>query len=235
MLRHAAALFLGVVLLTLAACGGGDDAPGDADASGDPTSGATEVTASPFDQPSPTIVGSPGEAPSDGTATPATVTPTTTSPAEPPATAEPATPTSTAIPPPEAGDLEGEPFSTADLRSAVVERDATFEATDGEPPCPQHTVLGQTYRAVMTDDASGPVVALWVYADSDALQADWDAVPGSAPESLAGCELPSGFVYWNENLVLALVGWVRDGEAGPLGAENPRNHPVVEAFLSLSR
>jgi hypothetical protein len=75
-----------------------------------------------------------------------------------------------------------------------------------------------------------------VYPHVDALRADWDAVPGEAPIPRFDCELPSGFVYWNENLILAFDAWLSAGEELPLAGhhESPTDMPATQAFLNLA-
>jgi len=50
------------------------------------------------------------------------------------------------------------------------------------------------------------------------------------------CELPSGFVYWNENLIMAFDVWLSAG-AFLRYQENwsPGDWPSVDAFLELTR
>ena len=89
----------------------------------------------------------------------------------------------------------------------------------------------------LTDGDSGPILVLWVYPNSETLKADWQAEPGQAPQSLLpNCGLPSGFAYWNENLVMVFAAWFSLGieSATSPDEQSPGQHPAVQAFLELS-
>ena len=137
-------------------------------------------------------------------------------------------------------DLTGFPFSTADLRQAIETAGYSFAPlTNIAPICPQTSVPEQAFWSVnLTDGDSGPILVLWVYPNSETLKADWQAEPGHAPQSLLpNCGLPSGFAYWNENLVMVFVAWFSLGieSATSPDGQSPGQHPAVQAFLELSR
>ena len=135
----------------------------------------------------------------------------------------------------------GAPFSASDV-AGVVERDGqgySFWLIDDRAPiCPGSAVPGRPHwSANLAGSDFGPVFVLWVYPDVGALQQDWEVVPGEAPRArFDGCDLAHGFVYWNENLVIAFEVWLSLGEDVPLGGngESPGDHPAVHAFLELA-
>ncbi len=136
-------------------------------------------------------------------------------------------------------DLTGFPFSTADLRQAIETAGYSFAPlTNIAPICPQTSVPEQAFWSVnLTDGDSGPILVLWVYPNSETLKADWQAEPGQAPQSLLSkCGLPSGFAYWNENLVMVFAAWFSLGieSATSPDEQSPGQHPAVQAFLELS-
>ncbi len=165
-------------------------------------------------------------------ATPATPAPTST-PEIAPTQAPSVGPTDTSR------DLTGFPFSTADLRQAIETAGSSFAPlTNIAPICPQTSVPEQAFWSVnLTDGDSGPILVLWVYPNSETLKADWQAEPGQAPQSLLpNCGLPSGFAYWNENLVMVFAAWFSLGIESATGPDeqSPGQHPAVQAFLELS-
>ena len=165
-------------------------------------------------------------------ATPATPAPTNT-PEIAPTQAPSVGPTDTSR------DLTGLPFSTADLRQAIETAGYSFAPlTNIAPICPQTSVPEQAFWSVnLTDGDSGPILVLWVYPNSETLKADWQAEPGQAPQSLLpNCGPPSGFAYWNENLIMLFVAWFSLGieSATSPDEQSPGQHPAVQAFLELS-
>ena len=160
-------------LVFLAACGGDSDDP-------NPTVAPTE-TASPA--PNPTIITATETPTSTGepTGTPGT---TSTAPPEP---------TSTTTPDPVAGDIEGFPFGTADVRAAAEARGFGFQLVGERPPlCERSAVQGHAFwSANLAGADSGPLLVLWVYADPEALAADWDVAPGQ--RALATLRLRAAF------------------------------------------
>ena len=137
------------------------------------------------------------------------------------------------------GDVDGTPFSTVDLRVAVEgERGHSFELVDDrEELCPASAVPGRAYWSAEPDETDfGPVFVLWVYPDETALRRDWAVADDERPAPRFDCDLPSGFVYWNQNLVMAFDVWLSSGEALPLHrhSESPRDMRAVEAFLELA-
>jgi len=138
------------------------------------------------------------------------------------------------------GDVTGIPFSTEDVR-LMVEGEYGYSfwlVKERAPLCPSSSVVGRPYwSASLAGSDFGPVFVLWVYPDIETLRLDWTAVNGQAPVPIFDCELPSGFVYWNENLVLAFDVWLGLGQPLPLAGhpENPNDMPAITAFLSLER
>ena len=204
-------LFL-VIALVIAACNGGSDSPA-------PTA-APGGTSSPT--PNPTIIAS-------------TETPL---PADAPSTSTvPPEPTATTAPNPSVGDVAGFPFATADVRAAAEGRGFGFQLLSDRPTlCTAGAVASHAYwSANLAGADSGPLLVLWVYDDPEALEEDWTVEPGSAPAPRFDCELPGGFVYWNENLVMALETWLASGFDVSIGDENPSDQPAIQGFLSLVR
>ena len=165
-------------------------------------------------------------------ATPATPAPTST-PEIAPTQAPSVGPTDTSR------DLTGFPFSTADLRQAIETAGYSFAPrTNIAAICPQTSVPEQAFWSVnLTDGDSGPILVLWVYPNSETLKADWQAEPGQAPQSLLpNCGPPSGFAYWNENLIMLFAAWFSLGieSATSPDEQSPGQHPAVQAFLELS-
>ncbi|MCK9485630.1 MAG: hypothetical protein M0R73_02850 [Dehalococcoidia bacterium] len=200
------------------------DGGGEFTATATPTS---EGTSSPTGSVTPSPA-----ATSEGTSTPAPPgTPTGT-----PSATGTATPTAAAGDHP-ADDLPGMPHSTSDVGRAMAAAGVGFAtlAGDAEPLCPQTNVPEYPFYAADTDGADfGPVFVLWVYPDTEAMAEDWD--PGSdGLQPRTGCDLPSGFVYWNANTVLAFSRWAGDVEPGGPSGQTVRGHPAVEAYLGLSR
>ena len=176
--------------------------------------------------------GGDGDAAAGAQATPATPAPTSTleiAPTHAPSIG----PTDTSR------DLTSFPFSTADLRQAIETAGYSFAPrTNIAPICPQTSVPEQAFWSVnLTGGDSGPILVLWVYPNSETLKADWQVEPGQAPQSLLpNCGLPSGFAYWNENLVMVFAAWFSLGiESATIPDEqSPGQHPAVQAFLELS-
>ena len=206
-------------LLALACFGGDDDGP-------------VPLTRTPT--PTVTVTASPA-ATATATATPPPPTVTATSTAT-------ATPVPAPTAPPAAGDVAGFPFSTGDVRAAVEGAGVTFkELSDRELPCSGASATGKAYWTAGAATDFGAAFALWVYPNTEAVRTDWEVTPGERPLSLLdGCDAGSGFVYWNENLVMAFVFWLSAGEELPLGAhsESPAeefaSRRAIEAFLALS-
>ena len=177
------------------------------------------------------------------TTTPPSPTATATSaPTAPAARPPPPVPTTTAAPsptaPPAGGDIEGAPFSTADARAAIEGAGVTFIPLENRTAiCPSTAAAGQHYWTAGQATDSGPAFVLWVYPNVAALQADWAVEPGEPPVPLvAGCEPPTGFVYWNGNLILTFAFWLSVGAEIPFEdhPESLRDHATVQAFLELT-
>ena len=191
--------------------------------------------------PNPTQTSAPTRAPETATPTP---TPTGTAPSSTPTP----TPTATASPtatPTQAADgeqqeVEGSPFSSADVRSAVEANGYSFQLlARGDLPCPNTSVEAlPRWSATLAGSDFGPLFALWFYPDEEAMREDWVAEPGERLQARTeGCDLPTGFNYWNANLVLVFVGVpnVNDSELSLVPpVPDMRDHPAVEAFLELA-
>jgi hypothetical protein len=142
----------------------------------------------------------------------------------------------TGTPQPQAGDLRGTPFSTADVRAAVNAAGRVFFVdTDRKPLCPNTTVREVTFWAASAGGTDyGPNWALWVYPDADALAADWDVSSGKV-RPRTPCDLPTGWTYWNSNLVLTFVTWSGVGGDVPFDPlRSPGDDAVPAAFLAMS-
>jgi hypothetical protein len=154
------------------------------------------------------------------TATPLPVaTPSAT--ATPDATATPeASPTATAVPLP-----TGSPFSAAQLLEALSRRGVAYELSELRSGC-----LGEASGAHRYGSEDGPDFTLWVYPGGDALKADW-VLPssGAASPRIPECEIDGGWVYWNENVIVAFE------PQQPWMAEASLRQTIVNAFLSLNR
>ncbi len=136
-------------------------------------------------------------------------------------------------------DLDGLPFSTADLRQAVETAGYSFSGVETRKPLCPHTSVPELpfWSANLAGSDSGPILVVWVYPNFEALAAEWEAEPGAPPKPLLdGCELPTGFVYWNQNLVLVFETWSSLGVESPVDIEGrlPSDHPAIIAFLSMT-
>jgi hypothetical protein len=192
------------------------------------------VAATATVMPQPSVLPQPSAVTATGTATPMPTVAAT----EMLESAASATPTAVSAPEVRLGDASGVPFSTLDVRLAVEEgRGYSFWLIEErEVPCAGSAVRGHPYwSANLAGSDFGPLFVLWVYPDIEALRKDWDAVPGEAPKPQFDCEPPSGFVYWNENLIMAFDVWFSLGEAIFLEGhwKSPSDMPAVEAFLEL--
>jgi hypothetical protein len=132
-----------------------------------------------------------------------------------------------------AGDLvlpvEGAPFGAADLMAALAKAGLGYGPQDHGVSCVGAGALGAAYGTAGYDgDPGAPGFTLWTYESPEALGADWE-LPASGPPStkLDYCPLGSGFVYWNENLLL-----VFDEPRIWEGYEELREM-IVRAFLAL--
>ena len=134
-------------------------------------------------------------------------------------------------------DLAGSPHSTASVRSAVEAAGYEFRPVEVDTLCTRTSVPELRFWAAEADDRVGPVYSLWVYPDAEALHEDWSVGSGSISPRTAGCSLPTGFVYWNANAVLAFNTWVEgEDDLGPFGYDSsPRNYRTIDAFLDLAR
>lgn len=149
------------------------------------------------------------------------------------------TPSPTATPTPQPAstrgripdDLQGSPYSTADLRTAIEAAGTTFQGLAVDPLCPNTSVPELTFLA-SDGNETGPVFSMWVYPDSSALANDWST--GNAVTPLTDpCTPPTASVYWNRNVVLAYRSEIEGGiDVGP--AASGRNTIPVQAFLNLA-
>lgn len=226
-------IFLGVLVaaVALAACGGDDD--GGVTISGSDGT-EIEVTTEQTETPSASPTGAEtGTTDATGTAT---------SEATPSATETPdatGTPSATATPSgggePEEGDLAGVPYSTGDVRAAVEAAGRTFILDDERAPlCPNTSVAETVFLASDPVEATGANWALWVYPDDEVLEDDWEIDDGQLEPRSDDCELPTGFNYFNANVVMAFVSWEgADGETTFDEERSPREDAAIEAFLGL--
>ena len=215
-----------VILAALALYGrGGDD--------GDPVvvSTATATPAATQTPAAPTTTATPAPA----TATPGTPTATPTPSATPSPTPSP-TPTAPSLTPTAAANTVL-PTSFVQLAATLAEPGlALTNAFD--PACTGASVEPIVFAG--PDFESSRRFAVWVfwpYPDRDAFDEEWTINAQRRAESLlAGCEPPSGFVYYNRHLLLWFVGFYGDDVAPGSPAHTPnevRTHPVVQGFLSL--
>ena len=195
----------------------------------------------------PTATATPSGAAGASTATAAATATTTPTPTATPTRTATATPTRTAIttpsptspPRPAPAEVEGFPYSLSDLADALAP--SGIEETDLYDPasaCAGAAVGGVPF--VVAGDAATErfaVWVLWVYPDSEARKGDWQT--GQRAEPLVeGCEPPNGFVYWHDNLLLWFIGFYGDDlppASAPVSREEVREHPVILAFLGLTR
>ena len=220
----ARALAMAVLSLVLAAaCSSADPAP------------VTPTVAAATSTPTPVARTALGPPPVSLSSTTPSATPTPVS-----LTATESTPASIPLGPAEErpGDADGMPFSTVDLRVAVEEerRHSFWLIDDREELCPASAVPGLAYwSAGLGGTDFGPVYVLWVYPDETALRRDWQVADDERPAPRFSCDLPSGSVFWNQNLVMTFDVWLSAGEALPLHGhhESPRDMPAVDAFLEL--
>lgn len=174
------------------------------------------ATATASAEASPSTAPTEGATPEDGAATP---TPGDTTPTAMPDDDDDddATPTPSATSSPQAGDRLGAPYGSADVRAAIESGAGSFAVDDEvEQLCPDTSVPGTAFRA--EGDA---LWSLWVYPDAEAREADWVMEDGQLEPQTDDCELPTGFNYFNANVVIAVL---KRGS----GAEDVR-----DAFLSL--
>ncbi len=136
------------------------------------------------------------------------------------------TPAATATAEPTAISLPtGSPFSANQLLDALAQRGVDYELSELRSEC-----LGEASGAHRYASERGPDFTLWVYPGGDALKADWVLPSSGAPSPrIAGCEVDGGWVYWNENVLLAF-----EPQQPWIGAASLRQ-TIVNAFLSLSR
>ncbi len=224
--------FLVLVVVVVAAvvtlrCGGGDD--------GEEAEVTPTATPAPAATRAPTPAGTPAPTPA---ATPARTAAPTPQPT-PTQTATP-TPTTTLTPtaPPPAGSAEGFPYSLSDLVDALAPGGvALTDLYDPASACAGAAVEGVPFVVGDAEPGRFAVWVLWVYPDNEAREGDWQT--GQRAEPLVeGCEPPNGFVYWHENLLLWFIGFHGDDvEPGSpaRSVEEVREHPVIRAFLGLTR
>jgi hypothetical protein len=118
------------------------------------------------------------------------------------------------------------PFTAADLVAALADAGFAY-APDGE------SVACRAARAVGIGYGSpeAPALLIWVYASPEELRSDWVVAPGQRPryhlDDVGEC-VQSGFLYWNENALLAL-------EDPAWATADAERASVVAAFLSLAR
>ena len=206
-------------------CGSGDDGE---DVEVTPTATATVTPTR-----TATVTATPSSIP------PATPTATETLQATPTPTAPPPTTRTPAAAAPPPVSAEGVPYSLSDLADALAPGGVVLtDLYDPASACAGAAVEGLPF--VASEDATEgrfAVWVLWVYPDNEARQADWRT--GQRAEPLVeGCEPPNGFVYWHANLLIWFIGFYGDDvepASPPLSREEVREHPVLRAFLGLTR
>ena len=148
--------------------------------------------------------------------------------AAPAAPAAPATPLASAAPlasatvgPPSAIPGIGPfPFGVSQLAALSAQP----AASELPASCSLTSVVPRGYAVGPVETAA--VYAIWMYPTPEALAEDWAVTPGDAPEARFGaCALPTGYAYWNENLLLAFI------EPG----DDATRSQLVDSFLSLRR
>jgi len=123
------------------------------------------------------------------------------------------------------------------VRAAVQGVNRVFFPVDDLVPLCSDTSVAELPVWMASDAGTdyGPVFVLWVYPDSAAMAEDW-STGSDGVQSLLGCELPTGSVYWHANTILAFRTWMGLGEDvrpyDPL--RDPREEAPVQAFLEMS-
>jgi len=97
------------------------------------------------------------------------------------------------------------PFSTLGVRLAVDVRTCLLVQCAG---CPLPSVAEHTWRRLSWAAIVGRLYTLWVYREVDAISQDWESASAEELASKFDCELSLGFVYWNENLLMASDVWL---------------------------
>ena len=203
--------------LAIALLAGCDDKDGGVTITGQDGSSIEVSTATASATTSPETSATTSEAtPAGATATASsTATPTTTTPT--PTSTPIASPTSSGGGATSAGDTSGFPYSTSDVRAAMEAADVGFEVDDEQEP-----LCGDTSVPETAFNAGGSSWALWVYPDSAARESEWVLEDGQLTPQVGDCAPPTGFNYFNANLVLVLT--------GPGGAQA---EVVRDAFLAV--
>ncbi len=225
--RHVTFLVSACLVIAIAACddGGGTRIVGEDGSTIDVTTAT--ATATPSADVSPTSI------PPEGTSVPSTTETATPDAAGPDATGT-ATPTAT----PGDGDIEeyeGVPYSTSDVQAAVESAGRTFIPADHDISCQGTSVPGGVFWAANAGGSDyGPNWALWIYPDADAREADWSIEDGVLESQVEGCELATGFNYFNENAVLAFISWSGPGFDSPYDPDrSPGEDAAKEAFIAM--
>lgn len=107
---------------------------------------------------------------------------------------------------------------------------------DLEPLCSDTSVA--ELPVWMADDGGtdyGPVFVLWVYPNAAAMAEDWSR-GSDGVQSLLGCTLSTGSIYWHANTILAFRTWMgAQGDVGPHDPlRNPRDEAPIQAFLEMT-
>ncbi len=127
---------------------------------------------------------------------------------------------------PSAGPGAAFPFAAADLVAALGGVGLAYAPSGDSVACRDARAVGLGYAS-----SEAPTLLLWVYASPEQLREDWVVERGRRPRyhlDEAGACVEGGFVYWNENALLAL-------EDPAWATADAERAAVVDAFLSLVR
>jgi hypothetical protein len=142
---------------------------------------------------------------------------------------------------PEVGDEPGFPFTADAIRVSVVQRGFTLtrSAETFTDVCPNASVTGVYYASRPAGGGDARYFVLWTYPDPEAQRANWVFQSGRLQPLTAGCDTRTGWVYWNENMVLAYAPWIGSGGELPKSEWRlrsiARDDAVIDSFLRLVR
>lgn len=116
------------------------------------------------------------------------------------------------------------PFAASDLLAALASAGLAYTPDSDALACREAGAVGFGYGS-----PDAPTFLLWVYSSAGELSDDWIVEDGKRPryhlDDPAACA-ESGWIYWHENLVLAL-------EAPGWATADTDRATLVDAFLSL--